>query len=140
MKTIIKAALSLFVCALFALPQVSLAGKPDDRNPSAVPKECPPTALSRCADELNAAYDLIGVLAKNAGMVFLSRNADQDAAGLQCKVSGADIKLAQDKVDEASYLLYKAKEKIWSLVGQGKMIDAGIEDAIVVAETCINKP
>lgn len=139
MKTITKAALSLFVCALFALPQVSLAKKPD-RNPSAVPKDCPATALSRCAVELNAAYDLIGILAGNTGTVFLSKNGDQNAAGLQCKVSGADIKLAQDKVDEASFLLYKAKEKIWSLVGQGKMIDAGIEDAIVVAETCINNP
>jgi hypothetical protein len=57
-----------------------------------------------------------------------------------CKVSGAEIKLAQDKDDEASYLLYKAMEKIWSLEGQGKMVDAGIMDALEAAKYCVDKP
>ena len=139
MKTKTTAALSLLLCAAFALPTSALAGK-GDRDPST--KDCPFADLStRCSVELNAAYYLIDSL-KTSTDVFKSRNGVQDAETLMCKISGAEIKLAQDKDDEASYLLYKVMEKIWSLEGQGKFEDAGtaIMDAVVAAKTCIDNP
>ena len=137
MKTKTTAALSLLLCAAFALPTSALAGKPD-RDPST--KDCPFVDLgTRCSAELDAAYALIDSL-KDNDYVFTSRNGVQDAETLMCKVSGAEIKLAQDKDDEASYLLYKVMEKIWSLEGQGKFVDAGIMDAIVAAKTCVDNP
>ena len=139
MKTTMKAAILLLSTTIF-FSQASLAGKPD-RNPSE--KDCPNAELqTRCSVLLNDAYKLIGDLFES-DLVFLSRNnAEQDAATLQCKVSGAEIKLAQDKDPEASMALYKAIEKVMSLEGQGKMDDPnpGIQEALMAAKTCVDNP
>ena len=142
MKTTTTAALSLLLCAMFALPQASLAAKPD-RNPSE--KDCPFATMSSCAAELAAAYDLVGALFANNEVVetFLSRNPERDSGTLQCKISGADIKLAQDKADEASYLMQVSIEKIWSLYSQGKLSWDGLvmmEAAFNTAKDCIDNP
>jgi len=143
MKTTTMAALSLFLCAAFALPSAALAGKggpneDPDRDPSS--KTCDFVAVApRCVDKLQAAYGLIESLQTNE-FVFTSRNGEQDAGTLMCKISGADIKLAQNKDDEASYLLYKVMEKIWSLEGQGKFEDAGIKALVEAAKNCVDNP
>jgi len=115
------AALSLLACAILVLPLSSFAGKPD-RNPS--DKDCPFGDLATaCTAELKEAYDLLGFLVGNNDVVetFLSRNPDNDAGSLQCKTSGAEIKLAQDKGDEAWFLMEQAKEKVESLFAQSKL-------------------
>jgi len=122
-KTI--AATLLLTSAFLALPQDSFAGRDKgDRNPSE--KECPYSdeAVSRCDTELKSAYDLLAYFAENNGnkIYFLSRNWEKDIGTLQCKISGADIKLEQrNKDDEASALLQASLDKIWSLFGQGKL-------------------
>jgi hypothetical protein len=139
MKTTMKAAILLLSGTLF-LSQASFAGKPDGRDSSK--KVCPNADLTtRCSSKLNIAFDLIEDLHANGG-VFLSRNADRDAGTLLCKVSGAEIKLGQDKVLEASYALYKAIEKVMSLEGQGKMDDPnpGIQEALMAAKACVDNP
>jgi hypothetical protein len=139
MKTTMKAAILLLSGTLF-FSQASLAGKPDNRDPSE--KECPNADLqTRCSAELNDAYDLIGDLYA-IGDVFLSKNAERDAGTLQCKVSGAEIKVGQDKTLDASDTLYKAIEKVMSLEGQGKMDDPnpGIQEALMAAKACVDNP
>ena len=134
-------ALTLLLGAMIALPHTALAGKPD-RNPS--DKECPNADVAtRCSDELDAAYDLVGwLLGNNAeGEYFLSRNPANDAGTLQCKISGAELKLYQGKDGEASSLLDKAIEKIWSLYGQGKLSYEGLDllnGAFGAAKSCID--
>ena len=137
MKTLMKAALLLSVSLFFS--QASFAGKPD-RNPSE--KDCNFAAMSVCEVAFAEAYDLVGDLLSNNGYVltFKSRNPDRDAGTLQCKISGADIKVAQDKADEAAYLMDKAIEKIWSLYSQDKLSWEGLEmmlEKFEAAKACI---
>ena len=144
MRTKTTAALTLLLCAVFALPSAALAGKggpKEDPNRDPKNKDCTFVAVApRCGDELKAAYDMIAGLQDNT-YVFTSRNGAQDAGTMMCKISGADIKLAQDnKDDEASYLLYKVLEKIWSLEGQGKLDDPGIEELVTAAKLCVDNP
>ena len=138
MKTTTKAAILLLSGTIF-FSQAGLAGKPD-RDPSE--KICPNADLqTRCSAELNYAYDLIEDLHAIGG-VFLSKNADRDAGTLQCKVSGAEIKVGQDKTLDASEALYKAIEKVMSLEGQGKMDDPnpGVQEALMAAKSCVDNP
>ena len=143
MKTKTMAALSLLVCAILALPQASFAGKPD-RNPSE--KDCPNVALATsCSAELDAAYDLIaGLIGNNeVAPTFLSRNAARDAGTLQCKTSGAEIKLSQDKAFEAWYLMEQSKEKVESLFAQSKLTWEGRVQLLGVfqaAQDCMPSP
>ena len=148
-KTI--AATLLLTSAFLALPQDSFAGRDKgDRNPSE--KECPYSdeAVSRCDTELKSAYDLLAYFADNNEdsdgnkIYFLSRNWEKNIGSLQCKISGADIKLEQrNKDDEASFLLQASLDKIWSLYGQGKLsygayltLKAKFDDA----KGCIDNP
>ena len=98
-----------------------------------------------CSAELDAAYDLIGGLIANNeyAPTFLSRNADKDAGTLQCKTSGAEIKLSQHKADEAWYLMEKSKEKVESLFAQSKLTWEGRMQLLGVfqaAQDCIASP
>ena len=160
MKFQSKAALSLLLCAVLAIPTAALAGKggPKEdptRDPST--KDCDNIVLeTRCSGPLDApglldqAYSLVKQLSDidqaliangEDPVVFVSRNGQQDAATLMCKISGAEIKLAQDyKDDEASFLLETAIAKVMSLEGQGKMFDAGIKDALAAAKYCVDNP
>lgn len=139
MKTLIKAALLLSVTLLFS--QASFAGKPaKDRDPSE--KDCNFAAMSVCELAFGEAYDLVGTLLKNNVDVvtFKSGNPERDAGTLQCKISGADIKVAQDKSDEAAYLMDKAIEKIWSLYSQDKLSWEGLQMMLAkfeAAKACI---
>jgi hypothetical protein len=138
MKTKSIAALSLLLCAFVALP--ASAGKPD-RNPSE--KDCPNMDLdTACSADLDAAYDYVGGLLGNNEDVptFLSRNPDKDAGTLQCKLSGAELKLDQGKTDEAIFLVDTALAKIDSLYGQGKLSYEGLvgmQEYFNAAKTCL---
>jgi len=148
MKTKTTAALSLLLCAIFAIPSAALAGKggpkeDPDRNPSE--KDCANIELNTsCSAELDATYALIGGLLAQDPAVFLSRNADRDAGTLQCKTSGAEIKLAQDyKEDEAWYLMETAMQKVEDLYAQGKLTWEGrlmLLDSFEAAQDCISYP
>ena len=137
MKTTSIAALSLLLCAFVAFP--ASAGKPD-RNPSE--KDCAFVGLdTACSDELQAAYDLVGSLLGNG--VFLSRNPDRDAGSLQCKISGAEIKFATGKTDEAQWLVQDALDKILVLLNQGKLSQDGydlIKASFDAAQDCVGSP
>ena len=123
-KKSIGIAASAALMASLAFSGSVLAGKPD-RDPSS--KDCPNVALATaCSEELDAAYDLVDSLYPQDPAVFLSRNPDKDSGTLMCKLSGAEIKLDQDKVDEAIYLVDQAIEKIWSLYQQGKLTVDGL--------------
>jgi len=141
MKIQKTAAATLLLSTMLALPQLSLAGKPD-RDPSS--KDCPnPDVVTACSEQLDYAYDLIGwLIGNNADLdIFLSRNPDQDAGTLQCKVSGAELKLSQDKIGEAAFLVDTAIEKIWTLYGQGKLSWDGVTQiggAFDAAKTCLD--
>ena len=139
MKTKSIAALSLLLCAFVALP--ASAGKPD-RNPSE--KDCQNVVLdTACSAELDAAYDLVGALLAQDPPVFLSRNPDKDAGTLQCKLSGAEIKFATGKTDEAIFLVDTALEKIMTLYSQGKLSDEGLQlmtDSFNAARDCLVSP
>jgi len=153
MKNLTTAAL-LLACVLFLLPQASEAGKPGSaRQPQ--DKTCPPVpSTTACADKLDTAYNNIQdyldqtYLYEGEGPVpaiFLSRNKEQDAATLKCKFSGAEIKLSEDKVDEATGLLDKVLYKIWSMYlendKKSKLTYAGlvfIEDDTNAVKTCIS--
>ena len=143
MRTTTTAALSLLACAILALPQASFAGKPD-RNPSE--KDCPFADLgTSCSVALKEAYDLLGALIGNNADVptFLSSNPERDAGTLQCKTSGAEIKLAQDKADEAWYLMETAKDKVESLFAQSKLSWDGrnmLLASFQAAQDCIPSP
>lgn len=137
MKTTSIAALSLLLCAFVAFP--ASAGKPD-RNPSE--KDCAFVGLdTACSDELQAAYDLVGSLLTNG--VFLSRNPDRDSGTLQCKLSGAEIKFATGKTDEAQWLVQDALDKILVLLNQGKLSQDGydlIKASFDAAQDCVGSP
>jgi hypothetical protein len=137
MKTTSIAALSLLLCAFVAFP--ASAGKPD-RNPSE--KDCAFVGLdTACSDELQAAYDLVGSLLTNG--VFLSRNPDRDSGTLQCKISGAEIKFATGKTDEAQWLVQDALDKILVLLNQGKLSQDGydlIKASFDAAQDCVGIP
>lgn len=137
MKTTSIAALSLLLCAFVAFP--ASAGKPD-RNPSE--KDCAFVGLdTACSDELQAAYDLVGSLLTNG--VFLSRNPDRDSGTLQCKISGAEIKFATGKTDEAQWLVQDALDKILVLFNQGKLSDDGyylLKASFDAAQDCVGSP
>ena len=137
MKTKSIAALSLLLCAFVAFP--ASAGKPD-RNPSE--KDCAFVGLdTACSDELQAAYDLVGSLLTNG--VFLSRNPDRDSGTLQCKISGAEIKFATGKTDEAQWLVQDALDKILVLLNQGKLSQDGydlIKASFDAAQDCVGSP
>ena len=137
MKTTSIAALSLLLCAFVAFP--ASAGKPD-RNPSE--KDCAFVGLdTACSDELQAAYDLVGSLLGNG--VFLSRNPDRDSGTLQCKISGAEIKFATGKTDEAQWLVQDALDKILVLLNQGKLSQDGynlIKASFDAAQDCVGSP
>ena len=139
----------LLTSAFLALPQDSYAGKPgSDRDPKN--KVCPYAALSRCEAVLGDAYNLLQTIADNNvdpdtqdKIYFLSRNPEKDIGTLQCKISGADIKLDQGKTDEASFLLQTSLDKIWSLYGQGKLTFGALEQleaAFNTAKDCIDNP
>jgi hypothetical protein len=134
------AALLVLTSASLALPQDSMAGQPGGRTPK--DKTCPFEAVSRCEVSLGDAFDVVNFLINhNEDGNFLSRNPDKDAGTLKCKISGADIKLYQGKTDEASYLMYVALEKIWSLYGQGKLGGdalAEMNTAFTAAKECID--
>jgi hypothetical protein len=140
MKNLTTAALLLLSLSVLA-PQASFAGKPD-RNPSE--KDCAfmATTESLCTAELETAYNNIdGYLSQAEPVLFLSGNAVRDAGTLQCKLSGAELKLGQGKADEASYLIEKVIAKIWSLFSQGKLHADGlalIEADANAAKTCIS--
>lgn len=137
MKTTSIAALSLLLCAFVAFP--ASAGKPD-RNPSE--KDCAFVGLdTACSDELQAAYDLVGSLLTNG--VFLSGNPDRDSGTLQCKISGAEIKFATGKTDEAQWLVQDALDKILVLLNQGKLSQDGydlIKASFDAAQDCVGSP
>jgi hypothetical protein len=141
-KKMIGIAASAALMASLAFSGSALAGKPEPRNPSE--KDCPFAGLAPvCSAELEAAYDLIGALFLNneEAPTFLSRNAWRDAGTLQCKTSGADIKVSQDKNYEASDLMQQAIDKIWSLYAQGKLSYAGLvqmEASFNDAKGCID--
>jgi hypothetical protein len=139
MKTKSIAALSLLLCAFVAMP--ASAGKPD-RNPSE--KDCDFVGLSTaCSTELKAAYDLVGSLVGQDPAVFLSRNPDKDAGTLQCKLSGAEIKYATGKTDEAQWLVQDALDKILVLLNQGKLSEEGyylLEASFLAAQECVSTP
>ena len=145
MRTKTTAALTLLLCAVFAIPTAALAGKggpkeDPDRNPSE--KECANIELSTaCSAELDATYAMIGGLFAQDPSVFLSRNAERDAGSLQCKTSGAEIKLNQDyKEDEAWYLMEQAKQKVEDLYAQSKLTYEGrsmLLGSFQAAQDCI---
>lgn len=124
--------------ASLVLPQDSLAGKPEGRTPKN--KECPfEPAAPVCTTELPFSFDEVARLFNEPGN-FLSRNADKDVDTLKCKISGADIKLSEEKTDEASYLMYVALEKVRSLYAHGKLSGQALEDltvAFTTAQECI---
>jgi len=147
----IKAAL-LLISGLF-LASSALADKPIGRDSSGKDhdgdKTCPFMNLSSCKVELGSETDPIGsyFLVKGLyenneiGRSFLSRNAERDAATLRCKISGADIKLAEGKVTEASALMKSAIAKILVMRDSGKL-DGGAYDLLdasfVASEDCID--
>ena len=141
-KTIGIAASAALMASL-AFSGSALAGKPD-RNPSE--KDCPNVALdTACSAELDFAYDLVGGLLGNNGEVptFLSRNPDRDAGSLQCKLSGAEIKFATEKTDEAQWLVQDALDKILVLFSQGKLSQDGydlIKASFDAAQDCVGSP
>jgi hypothetical protein len=146
MRTKTTAALTLLLCAVFAIPSAALAGKggpKEDPNRDPSEKECANVELSTaCSDELNATYKLIGDLLAQDPAVFLSRNAERDAGSLQCKTSGAEIKLNQDyKEDEAWYLMETAKQKVEDLFAQSKLTWGGramLLESFQAAQDCID--
>ena len=148
MKTKTTAALTLLLCAIFAIPSAALAGKggpKEDPNRDPSEKECANIELTTsCSAELDATYELIGDLLTQDPAVFLSRNADRDAGTLQCKTSGAEIKLNQDyKEDEAWYLMETAKQKVEDLYAQGKLTEGGrsmLLGSFQAAQDCISYP
>ena len=137
-KTI--AALLVLTSASLALPQDSLAGKPDGRTPK--DKTCPFEAVSPvCTTELSFSYTEVGRLFSEAGN-FLSRNAEKDAGTLKCKITGADIKLSQEKTHEAAFLMYTALEKVRSLYAHGKLGGQALADltaAFTATSECIDE-
>ena len=139
MKTKSIAALSLLLCAFVAFP--ASAGKPD-RNPSE--KDCAFVGLeTTCSDDLMAAYDLAGALLAQDPPVFLSRNPEKDSGTLQCKLSGAEIKYATGKTDEAQWLVQDSLDKILVLLNQGKLSDDGyalLEASFKAAQDCVGSP
>ena len=135
-KTI--AALLVLTSASLVLPQDSLAGKPEGRTPK--DKECPFEAVSQdCTTELYFSFTEVGRLLDEGGN-FLSRNADKDSGTLKCKISGADIKLSEEKTHEAAYLMYTALEKIRSLYAHKKLSGEALADlteAFTDTQECI---
>ena len=135
-KTI--AALLVLTSASLVLPQDSLAGKPEGRTPK--DKTCPfEAAAPVCTVELLLSFDEVGRLFDDGGN-FLSRNAEKDAGTLKCKVSGADIKLSEEKTHEAAYLMYTALEKIRSLYAHKKLSGEALADlteAFTDTQECI---
>lgn len=152
MKTRATAALTLLLCTVFAIPTAALAGKggpneDPDRDPSN--KVCEFVAVSRCTADIGAAIGLIeGLYA--AGEAFISGNPDRDSGTLVCKLTGADIKLAQGKDLEASDAIYMAIEKVYSLEAQGKFNDlvdstdpdvpVSLKDHLYAAKSCVDNP
>jgi hypothetical protein len=138
-KKTIGIAASAALMASLAFSGSAFAGKPD-RNPSE--KDCPFVGLdTACSDELQAAYDLVGSLLTNG--VFLSRNPDRDSGTLQCKISGAEIKFATGKADEAQWLVQDSLDKILVLLNQGKLSQDGydlIKASFDAAQDCVGSP
>lgn len=119
MKTVIKAALLLSVSFFFS--QASLAGgngngKPDKDVPP--PKDdCTFHAVALdCAYQLDHAYDML------VTNVDAFKNA-RDYGGLTCKVAASDMKIAEDKPQDAELKLSDSVMKIETLVSQGKIND-----------------
>jgi len=127
MKVITTAALLLLSISVLA-PQASIAGKPDgnsggkpDRNP---PTECAFTELQdpdEWAVQLEIAYDMTGDLK------YEFKKAEKNVSPLECKLSGAEIKMMQSKVDEAYYLVLQAIEKIVDLHEGRKLSVDGLD-------------
>lgn len=132
MKTIIKAALSLFVCALFALPQVSMAGKPAADEPCKFPED----TKTACTTDLRIAYNTIK---ENEG-AFKSEN---DFVGLTCKVASSELKMTQNKAADAETKLAASVNKVQDLFDQRKLeinIDTlEIKEDLEVARACAYK-
>ena len=148
-KKTIGIAASAALMASLAFSGSALAGpgnSPDkgDRDPSQ--KICEFMELgTTCSTELRDAYDKVGgLLSQTDPKVFLSGNPDKDAGTLQCKLSGAELKYATDKSDEAVYIIDTAIDKVVTLDAQGKLLygtkDLLIDDYFKPARDCIQPP
>ena len=112
MKNLTTAALLLLSLSSLA-PQISEAGNPNkpDRNP---PTDCDFIELQdpdEWAVQLKIAYDMTRDLKDQ----FKNRNAEKNVSGLECKLSGSEIKMLQSKVEESYYLILTAIDKIGDL-------------------------
>ena len=112
MKNLTTAALLLLSLSILA-PQISEAGKPNkpDRNP---PTDCDFIELQdpdEWAVQLEIAYDMTRDLKDQ----FKKRSAEKNVSGLECKLSGSEIKMLQSKVEESYYLILTAIDKIGDL-------------------------
>ena len=136
MKNVINAALLLSVTLIFS--QASLAGGngkgPDKEVPP--PKEtCPlAAAATLCADELAQAYYML----KTNSDAFKS---ERDFSALTCKVTAADLKIADGKPADAERKLSDSKTKIETLFSQGKLnvdyqVMLDMADAMEDARAC----
>lgn len=116
-KTIAAAVLS--TAFYLSMSQGALAGKPsqDVRDPSN--KDCADFVVSE--QYCDAAFATLYGSFRASADVFISRNAANDIGTLECKTSGAELKLAQEKFGEASGLLDDIAAKLLSLEGQGKL-------------------
>ena len=142
-KKTIGIAASAALMASLALTGNALAAPPDKggRNPSEKDCDFVEVLKSDCVSEFKAVWDGLEGFKSQDPPYFTSRNAIQDIGTLQCKISGAELKLYQGKDGEASYLLDKAIEKIWSLYGQGKLSYEGLDllnSAFGAAKSCID--
>ena len=119
MKNLTTAALLLLSLSILA-PQISEAGKPD-RNP---PTDCDLIELQdpdEWAVQLEIAYDMTRDLKDQ----FKKRSAEKNVSGLECKLSGSEIKMLQSKVEESYYLILKAIDKIGDLHDGRKLSNDG---------------
>ena len=118
MKTTTTAAILLLSGAIF-FSQASLAGKKGDNPP---PKDCtfiatiPATA---CTDKIATASErLVDSWEADA---FSSKRGAQNFEGLSCKVALAEVKMGEDKAEDAYYKLADSALKIETLRNQGKL-------------------
>jgi len=114
MKTTTTAAV-LLLSAIVFLPQASLADRPD----KPAPEDCVdfPVTYSDCAVPLSDVHRELGT-ANEDPSAFKNFG---DYVGLRCKVVESELKMAQDKPDDALLKLEKSLDKIGMLDSKLKL-------------------
>lgn len=128
MKTLRKAALLLLGSIL--LSQASLAEKPD--NTGTQPEvDCEDFLYEAavCGTDLQVAHSTLATYRD----AFISRNAEKNYNNLRCKAVLADIKVGEEKFDDAFKKLDDSYYKIKTLLSQRKISDQASADAMASA-------